>query len=373
MAFDILDAYWVAGTNPTTQVFSSRSGVEAFVANTATLYDSWLNAGNFGFLKTVTAAANNGSGLVRLSLTPAGSDSTLLATGQRLLVNGVSSDADGIRKITVISTLTIDLQSTTFTGATFTAGTLQGPEYLATDAELWAGFNSYALATFQQGANLLSTSVDLTLSAPLKALTIITETGASKKVILTNMRSPRAPPTGITFSVKNDSSSTQPFTLYKADGTTALSQLQIGEEYKLVLIDNTTTNGTFLSAIAPSVGSWTNFSSVVTASTGTITSSTVQGQYQILDNKTCFFWMYALITDKGTGGDELQMTLPVAIATGVNQVFSCAIFPGSAGQFWAGSAILRSTTTVGIHKYDGTYPIAANGYFAYVSGSYRIA
>ena len=47
--FDILDGYWIAGTNPTTQVFSSASGVEAFVANNTAAYLTWLTAGNFNF------------------------------------------------------------------------------------------------------------------------------------------------------------------------------------------------------------------------------------------------------------------------------------------------------------------------------------
>lgn len=350
MAFDILDAYWVAGTNPTTQVFSS--GAEAFVQNTATLYDSWLNVGNFGFSKAVTAAADNGSGLVRLSLTSAGSDSTLLATGQRLLVNGVSSDADGIRKITVISSLTIDLQGTTWTSATFTAGALQGPAYLATDAALWATFNSYAVTAFQQGSNAISTSVDTTLSSPIKALTTITETGTSKKIILPKMRSPRAPPIGATFVIKNDDSSTHLFSLYKSDGATLIKDINPGNRLNLILKDNSTDNGTF-STDSSIPTSWTDYTPVVTASTGAITTASATGRYVRFDN-TVIARVRIDITTNGSGAVVLFASLPFTVDASPGGSWNGGIRIGDLKTCSCGGVL--GEAKMGFTLYDGTYP-----------------
>lgn len=74
---------------------------------------------------TVTGAANNGSGLIRLAVT---STSTLL-TGFRTTVAGVvgTTEANGVWTLTVIDGTHVDLQRSTFSHAYASGGTMVGP------------------------------------------------------------------------------------------------------------------------------------------------------------------------------------------------------------------------------------------------------
>lgn len=71
----------------------------------------------------VTAGADNGSGLIRLTIT----SNTSLATGDTVVISGITGTggfdtaSNGARTVTVINSTTIDLQGTTFVG-TYSSG-----------------------------------------------------------------------------------------------------------------------------------------------------------------------------------------------------------------------------------------------------------
>lgn len=81
--------------------------------------------------KTITGAANNGSGLIRITATGHG-----FATSDRISVYGVggTTEANGVWTITVITADTFDLQSSTFSNAYTSGGTAtnRGLYYAAT-------------------------------------------------------------------------------------------------------------------------------------------------------------------------------------------------------------------------------------------------
>jgi hypothetical protein len=89
-------------------------------------------------LLTISNAANNGSGLIRLTI----SSTTTLATGNEVTVNSVqgTTEANNAWLVTVIDGVTVDLQGSTFTNAYTTGGTLQrigGKATLPSDYLTW--------------------------------------------------------------------------------------------------------------------------------------------------------------------------------------------------------------------------------------------
>ena len=76
----------------------------------------------------ITNAANNGSGLIRLTLQAPGT--TGLVTGQELSVSAVggTTEADGTWIITVIDGFNVDLQNSEFVNTYTGGGTVQGPQ-----------------------------------------------------------------------------------------------------------------------------------------------------------------------------------------------------------------------------------------------------
>jgi hypothetical protein len=84
----------------------------------------FTNGNNLPRLDTITGAANNGGGLIRITTTPAHGR----RTGDWVSVISVGGvpNATGVWKITVISGTTYDLQGSTFGGAYTSGGTAQG-------------------------------------------------------------------------------------------------------------------------------------------------------------------------------------------------------------------------------------------------------
>ncbi len=74
----------------------------------------------------VTGAADNGSGLIRLTV----DSTTTFTTGQEGTVASVggTTEADGTWLVTVISSTTLDLQGSTFTNTYTSGGTAQAPQ-----------------------------------------------------------------------------------------------------------------------------------------------------------------------------------------------------------------------------------------------------
>lgn len=95
---------------------------------------------------TVTGAANNGSGLIRLTI----SSNSTLSTGQEVSVTNVAgtTEANGSWIITVINDgVSIDLQNSTFTNTYSSGGSVQAPQgfctlpadYLGWERVTWTG------------------------------------------------------------------------------------------------------------------------------------------------------------------------------------------------------------------------------------------
>jgi hypothetical protein len=134
--FNIYNFYWIAQDhNPTTQVFSSVTG--AFVANNNATYLTWLSSGNADNAMPITAAANNGSGLVRLTV----ASTANWQTNQYWNVSGTGT-YDQNWEITVIDATHIDLQASTYS-TTVTTGFVSGPSVSATQAGIFASIDSF--------------------------------------------------------------------------------------------------------------------------------------------------------------------------------------------------------------------------------------
>jgi len=92
--------------------------------NEIVYYRIGVKTGNYPAGVAVSNAVNNGSGLIRLTVT----STTGWSTGEAKLISGVGgvTNANGTFTITVINATTIDLQASTFAG-TYTSGGSVGP------------------------------------------------------------------------------------------------------------------------------------------------------------------------------------------------------------------------------------------------------
>lgn len=244
--FDILDAYWVAGTNPGTQVFSTALGVETFISNTAPAYQNWLAAGNFGTALAVTAESAGNAGTVRLTL-----DASTLTSGQCAYFSGLTGTpaANGIQTFTKIDATHIDINGSTFgQPATPTGAVLTMAAILPTDAALWAVFDGYAQAAWKTRALTVTSVANTTnLSTPLPSVLNISAAGIlHSHYVLPIARSPRSPPLGLPVRVSNDANGAGQVTfvvLYYNDTTSIVCFVGLGDEVQIVLTDNSTANG----------------------------------------------------------------------------------------------------------------------------------
>jgi hypothetical protein len=108
-------------------------------------------------------------------------------------------------------------------------------------------------------------------------------------------------------------------------------------------------------------GSWTP---TISASSGTITTSSASGTYIKVGNRY-FFNVAITITANGTGAGVLQFTIPVtASATTVGCGRAEAV---SGKQLQA--RVLSGSATMIVANYDGTYP-AVSGESLLISGTF---
>ncbi len=120
-------------------------------------------------------------------------------------------------------------------------------------------------------------------------------------------------------------------------------------------------------------GVWVTWTPTISASSGTITTSSAVARYKIdpLDQKTIHVQMAITITTNGTGATALLATLPI---TSENNSIPGTI-PGkevaATGRTCVGHVAVNSTSLI-IHQYDGTYP-AADGRIIVLNGVYKKA
>jgi hypothetical protein len=257
-----LQNYWiVADTNPTTQVWNGATG--ALVANTDATYQAWVGAlkndgtqGGAGFFTTISASANNGSGLIRLTV----ANTNGMTTGDVDVVNGTSTVADGTWTITVIDaacntgTCRVDLQGSTFSGASATTGNIGSGTRIPTMAGLLSFIDSQNTQPASKPLVVSMTNAPRVLTNPL-AGTILVQNGCgatcgSFKLVMPQSNLFGSIPLGYRLRVvsqTDDGAGHKPaFNIYANDGTTLIVSLLNNEAADIELTDNSTANGTFI-------------------------------------------------------------------------------------------------------------------------------
>lgn len=113
---------------------------------------------------------------------------------------------------------------------------------------------------------------------------------------------------------------------------------------------------------------WRDFTSTITAQTGTITTSAGSGIYRVLDNGSCEVYITATITTNGTGAGYLIASLPYTVKSG----FTHHILPGREKSI-SGDMLVGSVSGIyaNIRTYDNQYP-AVDGASVELSGTYAI-
>lgn len=244
--------YWVvADTNPTTQVFQSSSGT--FVSNTTAAYNTWLancNAGGYdplcaGLTAAITGAADNGSGLCRLTTSVPGNWNT----GDIKTVEGIvgATNCNGAWTITVVNPTTIDLQSSAISGQTYTSGGVigSGPPS-STAAALYQGINNYNVGQWNNssGSFTSSTLASTTLTNPVRPFITITYSAGNATLTMPKQDLFGSIPLGIPITVLFNGSGANHLTIYEADGSTIIGIVYgAGDEITFTPTFNTTTNG----------------------------------------------------------------------------------------------------------------------------------
>jgi hypothetical protein len=97
-----------------------------------------------------------------------------------------------------------------------------------------------------------------------------------------------------------------------ADNT--IGRLAVGTNGQVLIADSAEATGLKWGSASPSYA-WTSYTPTVTASTGTITSTTSSAQYLQI-GKMMVVSIDVLITNAGTGSGNLRVTVPVNIVNG---------------------------------------------------------
>lgn len=142
-------------------------------------------------------------------------------------------------------------------------------------------------------------------------------------------------------------------------GSVTLTASATGSDVTLTLPNTTGTVQTV-------PGSWTNYTPVVTAGSGTITSYTSSGRYLQI-GKTVWFVAIGKLTNAGTAGGDIKLSLPSnPVIDSAGNGFERGI-TGYALSVW-----IRTDGTVQVKKYDYTALIGTN--YEYVAvGTYEVA
>jgi hypothetical protein len=134
----------------------------------------------------------------------------------------------------------------------------------------------------------------------------------------------------------------------------------------LVLLPATYGQAGFTPAPVP-MGAWQTFTPVISSSSGTITTASGSGYFQVT-GKRVDFQIDMAITTNGTGAGFLQATLPLQNGPGAFEVTGHELL--ATGKQVVGF-INNNATQILIRYYDATYPGANSTRFV-VSGSYML-
>jgi hypothetical protein len=219
--------YWVVGdTTPTTTVWNGATG--AMVANSDATYQAWVGAalGLGAPVTAISASANNGSGLIRLTVATTNG----MTTGDVDVVNGTGTVADGTWPITVIDAnctgmCRVDLQGSTFSGGSATTGALGGGSKIPTMVGLLAFINSTNAAALNfsfLGIRVATIGGTTALTNPLVQNNILTPTVSTPTVSLPQANLFGSVPSGVAFWIVNASGGNS-LQLTYFDGTTPVN------------------------------------------------------------------------------------------------------------------------------------------------------
>lgn len=248
LSYDVYDAYFIAlDTNPTTQVFESSTGT--WIANSDADYATWLTGDLYGFRTNITGAANNGSGLIRLTV----DDASSLRTGMKMQVRevGGTTEANGTFVLTKIDATHVDLQGSTFTNNYSSGGYVSGPAIFAAATSIYEVINDTAAQREPWSFAAYTISDEepgpLVLTNPLPSVIAIDITAdlGTYQVHLPAMNLPTSLPIGMpcTLLVSGENRDVD---VYAQDGTTVLvTGVTRGDAVQIVLKDNSTANGEF--------------------------------------------------------------------------------------------------------------------------------
>jgi hypothetical protein len=304
----------------TNMIFEGNGGLGDFV-NGQTTNPATISFDNVSFLRTVgffsatvTGAANNGSGAIRLAV-----NSTAALVGQsKVAVWGVvgTTEANNATpwSFTIIDGTHIDLTGSTFTNAYVSGGYVSIVGF-GTNNILMDGSNANTTVaitncTFKYGANYL-------------------QSASRRTIALTNVNS----------KIWDDGSS---YFQSSVEKLTYIQTQQIGDDGS----------------------AWAAYTPTVSASGGTFTATATGVVKKI--NKNVYFQI-AITTTAYTATPTAPLNVSVPFAAAVSCVFSGLNFTNSLS---CTGLLPVSSSTIAISR-DGNFPIAANGQVLIISGVYQ--
>ena len=107
-------------------------------------------------------------------------------------------------------------------------------------------------------------------------------------------------------------------------------------------------------------GDWTDFTTVVTSGTGSITSYTEDAKY-IRIGKVCIFRFGVTITNAGTGAGFLSLSLPFTVKNDTATSIGSGRENALTGKMLQIQAVINSTAAR-VYNYDNSTAIATNAY-----------
>ena len=107
-------------------------------------------------------------------------------------------------------------------------------------------------------------------------------------------------------------------------------------------------------------GEWTDFTTVVTAGTGSITSYTEDAKY-IRIGKVCIFRFGVTITNAGTAASFLSLSLPFTVKNDTATPIGSGRENALTGKMLQVQAVLNATAAR-VYNYDNSTAIATNAY-----------
>jgi hypothetical protein len=256
--------YWqVADTNPSTNVWEATSGT--FVSNTGNNFTTWLTAvasfpgtQGYGLALMICNVANNGSGLVRITVCNPSIGLASWSTGQFKTVTGVGgvTAANGAWTITIVNAAagTIDLQGSTFSSAYTSGGVIGAGTAMDTANDMFASINAYNVRQWNAGgASYSITAINSTtvLSNPVSGINSVDMTSGAQTITMPQANLFGSVPIGqpIVFGGNNLS---QSWGLRDSNNNTIVS-VPVGFSVILYLIGNASVQGGYLYALTPSV------------------------------------------------------------------------------------------------------------------------